>query len=172
MTNLFQRYKSLISESATFHQDNPGGEWEKRKQEYAEEDMTDHAGKDGNLAKGFSGSVTGYFSKPLELPVEHLKNLPGIYSEHKFREDASGQKAKNLESDIGTPTNFDTKSHPIFITVNHRGEPYVSEGNHRLGYAVRHGIKKIHAEVRYFNGGENVKNNFHPDKLLELHDIK
>lgn len=168
--NLFQKYKQLLSESVKFYQDNPGGQWEKNKQRYAEEDMEKHKGKDGNTAHGFSGSVTGYFSKPLKLPVEHLKNLPGIMGEHKFRNDPEAPKYKRLESEVSSPDKFDSEKHPIFVTVNHLGHAYVSEGNHRLAYAARNGIKNIHTEVRYFNGGENVSSDFHPDKLLSLHD--
>ena len=65
---------------------------------------------------------------------------------------------------------FSTKDHPIFIGVNHRGKPHVVEGNHRLAHAIKHGHEKIHAEVRYYNGGEDVKGQgFHPDQVLHMH---
>lgn len=151
-----------------FRQDNPGGDWLANKQRYAKEDMMKRNGQ-GSVGKGFSGSVTGYFNKPLNLPVSYLSNLPGAEGEEDYRMNSNNPKMKYLEDEIGQPSNFDSKKHPIFVAVNHMGHAYVMEGNHRLEYARKNGISHIHAEVRYFNGGEDVNKQMHPDKIQKLH---
>lgn len=154
-------FKEFISEEVKLRVDNPGGDWLKRHKENADENY--------HKRKGIGGGLTGTFNKNLNLPVSKLKDVPGYYDEHKFRNDPKAVKSEMLEKEVGHPSNFDSKKHPIFICVSHRGEPQVLEGNHRLGYAHRHGISHIHAEVRYFNGGEKAEGDFHPDKLKALH---
>lgn len=164
--------KEAIHESTDplkFHIDNPGGEWLQHKQESAKEWMRKHGDSDTSLGKGFSGSVTGYYNKPLNLPVSYISNLPGATGEEKYRGSPDNQKMKNLESDIGSPDKFDSKNHPIFVAVNHMGHAYVMEGNHRLEYARKNGIPNIHTEVRYFNGGETADKHMHPTKIINLH---
>jgi hypothetical protein len=74
----------------------------------------------------------------------------------------------NLEKEIGHPDNFNSEANPISIGINHRGEPHVMEGNHRLAYALKHKIPHIHAEVRYYNGGEEASGPMHPSKLKDV----
>lgn len=162
-----------INESADeelrFKTDNPGGDWLKYKQEDAESMMSKYKNTDNSLGKGFSGSVTGYFTKHVVIPVSHIKNTPGAMGEENYVNTPSNKKMDTLKSEIGSPDKFDSKSHPIFIAVNHKGDAYTMEGNHRLAYAAQHGIDHIHAEVRYFNGGETVQGKYHPSTLLKLH---
>ena len=90
--------------------------------------------------------------------------------EHEYRDDFSSHKHKELQKSVDS-SKFDTKDNAILIGVNHKGRPHVLEGNHRLAHAIRHGHEKIHAEVRYYNGGEDVKGQgFHPDQVLHLHN--
>lgn len=156
-----------VEHGLKFKVDNPGGDWLKYKQEDAEERMRKYGHSDTHLGKGMTGSITGYYNKPVHIPVKHIQNLPGATGEEKFRD--TGTKQKSLEKEVGHPDNFDTKKHPIFIGVNHLGHGYVMEGNHRLAYAKKHGISHIHAEVRYYNGGEDAEGPLHPDKLKQLH---
>lgn len=158
-----------IEDPLEFHTDNPGGEWLQYKQQSAREWMQKHGDSDTSLGKGFSGAVTGYFNKPLNLPVQHLSKLPGAMGEEQYRGSTTNQKMKNLESEIGSPDNFDSKKYPIFVAVNHMGHAYVMEGNHRLEYARKNGISHIHTEVRYFNGGETADKLMHPSTITKLH---
>lgn len=146
-----------------FRQDNPGGDWLKRKQEHAEKTMGEY--------KGLRGNPTGFFKKPIELPTSHLEDIKGAEGEHNFRN--HGSKLQALEKTVGHPSNFNTKNNPVMIRVNHRGEAYAWEGNHRIAYAAKHGIKTVHAEVTYHNGGEDVDGPWHPQKLQSIrHDVK
>lgn len=165
-----RRFTTFITENDTpkFHRDNPGGEWLAKHRGYAEEDMRDgrrHTTK-GN---GLNGKTTGYFSKALHLPTKHLKDIHGAMGEHEFRNNFNSHKHTELSKSV-KEHGFDTKDHAILIGVNHRGKPHVLEGNHRLAHAIKHGHKRIHAEVKYYNGGEDVKGKgFHPDQVAHLH---
>jgi hypothetical protein len=145
---------------ADFRRDNPGGDWLKRKQEQAGEHFRGHK---------LSGAITGYFKHTLHLPVKHLTHIPGANGEHKYRDDHTSHKHQELAKSV-KEKGFNTEHDAILIGVNHHGEPHVLEGNHRLAHAAKHGIEKIHAEVRYWNGGEDAKGNFTPKHVASLHD--
>lgn len=151
-----------------FRRDNPGGDWLHHTRERAKKNMDHH--------HGITGSVTGYFNKNLHLPVEHIKHLPGARGEEKHRHDFSNPKHERLAKDIKDSGGFNSKEHPIMIGVNHEGHGWVQEGNHRLAHAIKHGHSHIHAEVKYFNGGEDhAKGHLHPETLMKHHkedDIK
>lgn len=158
-----KRFVEYITESeeVKFKRDNPGGDWLRRKQENANDGYKHH--------KGLRGSTTGYFTHNLHLPVKHLKHIPGAMGEEEYRDNFDSHKHKELSKSVAKH-GFDTKKHPILIGVNHYGKPHVLEGNHRLAHAIKHGHEKIHADVRYWNGGEDVKGQgFHPDQVLHLH---
>lgn len=150
--------KKRLKESVNFRRDNPGGSWLKDKQE--------HANKHYNTRKT-TGAVTGSFDKLVHLPVTHLHKIHGELGEHHYRD--RSDKLKNLEKEIGHPKNFDSKKHPPLVGVNHKGEAHVIEGNHRIAYAKKHGISHMHVEYRYFNGGEDVKGEHHPETIKKLH---
>jgi len=151
-------FKHFINEAII--KDNPGGTWLKVKQEDAEKNIEKH--------KGITGAVTGYYKNTIKLPVDKLKHLPGARDEHIYRDNQNSEKNRNLEKEIEKPENFDSKKYPIFVGINHKGDAHVVEGNHRLSYAQRHGIKHIHATVRYYNGGETSNGHMSPDKIEKI----
>lgn len=148
------RFKTnLINEA--FHSDIPNENWLKDKQ--------DDANKYYGRRKGIMGAVTGYFDEYHVLNPKKLRIIPGLNGEDAFREVPN---SKGIDKTIGDPSNFDTSRAPILIGVNHLGQAWVMEGNHRLGFAIRNNIPKIHAEIRYYNGGERVSNGIlHPSKI-------
>lgn len=156
-----KKFSQFITEEASdvvFRTDNPGGEWLESKRKYAQ-----------TTRNQLGGSITGWFTGNVSLPTYELRNVAGYHDEHNFRQDPNQPKYQRLASHIGALANFDTKSNPILIGVNHHGQPFVLEGNHRLGYALNNGIKRIHAEVRYFNGGEQADGPLKPDTVLRMH---
>ena len=172
--SLIETATKILSESnqekpLSFRVDNPGGEWLQNKKDDANAYIWRYRDSDSSLGKGISGSVTGYYNKPLNLPTKYLEKIPGAMGEEKYRGNPDNKKMKQLESEIGKPENFDSKKYPIFIAVKHKGNPYVMEGNHRLQYAINHNILNIHTEVRYFNGGEDIRGTMHPEILQKLH---
>lgn len=141
--------------------DNPGGDWEKNKQAYAMQEYDPTA--EGSGAKGMYGTVTGYYGANIFVPVDLLNSLPGVYNEQLTRNDPGGHKFKDIMASVKERGFlFD---HVPFITVNHLGEAYISEGNHRIAVAAALGLEAIPVEIRYFNGGEAAEGPMHPSKL-------
>lgn len=141
--------------------DNPGGDWEKDKQAYAMQDYNPAA--EGSGAKGMYGTVTGYYQESIFVPLDLLNSLPGVYNEHLRRNDPDGSKFKAIMQSV--EENGFLLDHLPFITVNHLGEAYISEGNHRIAVAAALGMDAIPVEIRYFNGGEAADGPLHPSKL-------
>jgi len=158
----------LAEDRGKFRTDNPGGDWLKGEQKHAEKNYA--------RSKGISGSITGYYTKPLIVNPEALRHVPGQMGEESYRDTLIGNsKAEVLEKEIGDPKNFDTSKYPILMHVNHRGGAVIGEGNHRLAYALRHKIPAIHADIRYWNGGEEVTGQWHPSQIEKIrvdHDLK
>ena len=154
-------FKDFINEKLIF--DNPGGDWERNKQELANEYMKEKKGR-GYLGKGLVGDPTAKSDEPVKIPVNLIKNAKGAADEHEYRH-TMDPKAERLEKEVGHPSNFNTKDNPIEVRVNHKGEPFIFNGNHRLEYAKRHGITHVHAHIQYHAGGENADGPLHPRKL-------
>lgn len=148
-------FLDYINENADLRYDNPGGDWLKNNQEDAEASYGRY--------RGITGKTTAYSTKLMKLKTDHIKGFPGARGEEEYRDHSS--KMDDLEKDVGHPSNFNSEKHPIMIGVNHRGEPHVIEGNHRLAYAAKNKIPHIHVEVRYYNGGEEADGPMHPSKL-------
>jgi hypothetical protein len=158
------------SAAPSFEQDYiPSEEWLKDKQEEAERAIS--TGRKDTYGKGVMTSQTARFNL-VNLPVSDLYTLPGANQEQQRREDTTTGKNIRLEAEIGIPSNFDTKKHPIHVLVNHKGEAYISEGNHRLAYAKRHGIKNVFAKIDYVAGGERANGPMSPDKVKSLANDK
>lgn len=154
---------SSTSNVPSFRSDIPNENWLAVKQKHANEDILKNKGQ-GLSGKGLMGSVTGSFEKPTELPVEALSQIPGAMGEENIR--TQSEKMLPLVKSM-QKTGFD-KTQPPLIGVNHKGEAFVIEGNHRIAAAKAVGIKNIPVEVRYFNGGELAQGNLSPDKVHSL----
>lgn len=147
-----------------FKFDNPGTsrgnwDWVKTKQKYAEEDMRKYSPKSAS-GKGLSGSSTAFTKKPVEVDTEFLSRLKGASDEVRKPGDAQYDELLKTVNEEGW------KPDPIMITVNHKGEPFIYEGNTRVAVAKAKGIKSVPTEVRWLNGGE-LANGFTPEQLLQ-----
>lgn len=129
--------------------DNPGGEWLKSQRRRAEESR-----------RPVSGAVTGYLKRPIELDPQKLAVIPGASGERRVPGDPQYDNLRPLVEAEGL-----YKDSPILVGVNHRGEPYIVEGNTRAAVARDLGIDRIPAEVRYFAGGEQVGGLMEPGLL-------
>lgn len=130
--------------------DNPGGEWLASQRRRAEESR-----------RPVSGAVTGYLKRPIELDPQKLAVIPGASGERRVPGDPQYDNLRPLVEAEGL-----YKDSPILVGINHRGEPYIIEGNTRAAVARDLGIDRIPAEVRYFAGGEQVGGLMEP-RLLE-----
>ena len=118
-----------------------------------------------NVSKGrtpVSGPVTGSLRNRIELDPRKLKVIPGARNERRVPgEFQYDQLRPSMEEKGFLPDS------PILVGINHRGEPYIIEGNTRAAVARDIGIDRIPAEVRYFAGGEGVEGRMMPSRLEE-----
>jgi hypothetical protein len=135
--------------------DNPGGDWLERERRRAEE----------NVSEGrtpVSGPVTGSLKNRIELDPRKLEVIPGARGERRVAGEYQYDRLRPLIEAEGF-----RQDSPILVGVNHRGEPYIIEGNTRASVARDLGIDRIPAEVRYFAGGEGVEGPMMPSRLEE-----
>ena len=161
---------SLTLEDFGYYVDNPAKwgntDWAKQKQAYAEK----YAREGGKSAKKLlSGPQTAFLGidnkKPLYLDTEFLSTLKGANDEVA---DMSNPKyvdlKKSVEEEGFVP---DQKGNKILIGINHKGEAFIMEGNNRVAIAKEFGAPSVKAEVRYYNGAEEVNGPYSPQNILK-----
>lgn len=159
----FEAPRAQLTSRELFARDNPGGDWLARKQREAETRMAE-ADPGTASSKGLSGSITAYSRNKFMLDVEELRKLAGAMDEVRqpgvSKYDDLNKKVQDEGWDPGQ------KGNAVVIGVNHRGEAFLLEGNTRVAVAADNGISEIRAEVRWFNGGEEVSGRgWSPDEV-------
>jgi hypothetical protein len=158
----FKEY--IIESEPEFNSDNPGGEWLKH-----EQNRIISKGKD-SYGVPTLGSVTGYFSHPVNIPIEKLIKVPGRRGE---QNNVRPESLEWLKSEMGKskslPKNESGSEQYPFIQVDHEGKPWVNEGNHRIMAAHALGWKHIPVRVQYHSGGEEINGDWHPQNILDGH---
>ena len=129
--------------------DNPGGDWLKYQRQRSDES-----------GMKVSGAVTGYLERPIELDPQKLAVIPGASGERRVPGDPQYDNLRPLVEREGLRPDS-----PILVGINHRGEPYIIEGNTRTAVARDLGLRSVPAEVRYFAGGEQVGGLMEPGLL-------
>jgi len=153
-----------------YYVDNPAKwgntDWAKNKQASAEK----YAKEGGKSAqKLLSGPQTAFLGidnkKPLYLDTEFLSTLKGANDEVT---DMSNPKyvglKKSVEEEGFIP---DQKGNKIIIGINHKGKAFIMEGNNRVAIAKEFGAPSVKAEVRYYNGAEEVDGPYSPQNILK-----
>src|SRR5690625_218373 len=92
------------------------------------------------------------------LPVDLLQTIPGTIAESRGPGDAQYEGLLAAVERAGFRTD-----RPIDVRVNHRGEPYIVDGNTRVAVAAERGVSEIPANVQWMNGAENVEGPLSPD---------
>lgn len=148
--------------------DNPGGEWEARKQMRAEEGRDEAVANGetvGSAARMVSGPATQTIRR-VEIPVEKLRTLEGVLGEQPGPGEPKYDRLRQSVDENG----FDRdKAGLPMVFVNHEGEAYIYEGNNRVAVAAEEGVKSLPVEVQYINGAENAPGPFAPSELLAEH---
>jgi len=144
--------------------DNPGGDWLTQKRKYAEAQGTKPSG-----AFKYPGELTASYNNTVYLPVSVLEKIPGENMEQfNVRQGSLDWLTKEMSEKKRLPTyeaggkEYDNAP---FITVDSRGRPFVTEGNHRIMVAKQLGWQYLPVEIRYFNGGELEDGPFNPKQL-------
>ena len=159
--------EAAVSEPDVFY-DNPGGEWEARKQRIAEQKRAeaDQDGEDtGVAARMLSGSTTQLIRR-VEIPVDKLRTLEGVNKERPAPGEPKYDRLRKSVEENG----FDRiKAGLPMVWVNHNGEAFLYEGNNRVKVAAEEGVKSLSVEVQYRNGAEKVPGPFSPEQLMRDH---
>lgn len=163
-------FKSFLKEEfdqekakrAGYRVDNPGGDWLKNKQTYADEDIK-KSRKGTYQSKGLNGSSTAFVH--VKVHPDLFKHIPGAMDEKPGPGNPKYDELHKSVSDNG----YDHERNAILVHINHHGHPYVVEGNNRAKVARDTGQKYIHAEVHWRNGGENTDGPLTPKKVIDAH---
>lgn len=149
-----------VDEPTGFRVDNPGGSWLRGKQEDA------YLGKNKTAEKGLKGTPTAFAGtgeEPLMLPVSELSKIGGVNDE--VRKPGDLQYDELMKS---VKENGYTNENPVMVFVNHKGEPYINEGNTRIAVAKDAGVDKIKAWVHWYNGGEQAPGKWTPSAVAQM----
>lgn len=146
--------KDDLTKLLGYSEDIPNEKWLAGKVEDAVEGGTNSFGVPRRM-----GSTTGYFGKPVEVPVDLLAKLPGERGEQSnVRKDSLDYIRKNWDK---------VSKEPPYIEVDPFGKAWVSEGNHRIMVAKEKGLKTLPVDIRYFSGGQRKAGELAPEKILE-----
>jgi len=151
-----------------YRQSLPSQEYAQKKQKAAE-DRAKKKGAPPSAKKLVDGPQTGFIGtdpeKPLFLDTNFVANLKGVNDEVVG---PSNAKYKNIKKSVEKEGfDPDQKGSTVFIDVNHKGEAFIAEGNNRAAVAKEFGIPSIKAEVRYYNGAEEVDSAVSPQNIIQ-----
>jgi hypothetical protein len=157
---------SEITESSVdlppgYSQDNPGGSWLKSKQ--ADAEGWAKRNRSSEAQKMLGGSQTAW-AYGVMLPTEWLSRVQGALDERRVPGDA---KFDSLS--LSVIRQGWKQVSQIMVMINHRGVPYIWEGNTRIAVAKARGIPAVRAEVRWLNGAEEVDGPATPAKVGAMH---
>ena len=148
--------------------------WLKVKQESAERRMAETPGGKGRQGKGIDDSETAYLSEPVDLPVDIVSKLKGANEEMPrsgVLYTPKGERMFNKYDDLMEKVKAngwdEKKAGAIDISVNHRGEAFIEEGNNRAAVAKALGRQTIPVRIQWKNGGEQADGILHPSKVAE-----
>jgi len=135
--------------------------------------LTDAKGfkKRGVSADKFNvGSFDGVtmFTTNVVLKPDELKGIKGYQGEEKRLKTPTGKdskKLKNLKDSIAKE-GYKPYTNPQ-IVVNHKGEPFVLEGNHRIQEAIDSGRPTIAVDIKYLTTGYRADGPLNPQKLID-----
>lgn len=141
--------------------DVPNEEWLQDAIEYAKQKSPDRNGLP------YMGKTTAT-ARQVEVPVNLLKQLPGMRNEQQNVRQADLAAIMKIMSDTGKlPLHAHTdEEYKPFINVAYDGSAWVNEGNHRIMAANRLGWTSLPVEISYFDGGERIKSGpMYPGKI-------
>jgi len=139
-----------------FKSDIPSEKWLKEKIKISNE-----YGKKPSGAPRSYGSLTGYFSRNILLPVEELAKVKGENQEQQNIRQKDLDAIKKIMSESGRLPKDDI---PL-VAVAQDGTPYIIEGNHRIMAAKDLNFKYLPVEIRYFNGAEQESKFLNPETV-------
>jgi hypothetical protein len=136
------------------------------------QDKIDYAKSKGRNSYGvpYMGSTTAsVVGTPLKVRVMRLASLPGMRNEQlNVRKSDLKWLMDYMEKTGKLPpmSSSPDREYLPFIMVAYNGEAWVNEGNHRIMAAYRLNWQDMPIEIRYFDGGERIKDGpMYPGKI-------
>ena len=134
------------------------------------QDKIDYAKSKGRNSYGvpYMGSTTASVrGTPPRVRVMRLASLPGMRHEQtNIRKDDLKSLMDYMEKTGKLPPGRFGDEYPPYIMVAYNGEAWVNEGNHRIMAAYRLNWPDMPIEIRYFDGGERIKDGpMYPGKI-------
>lgn len=139
----------------------------------------------GSIKAHLGNALTGGYSGEYPvIPTNVLKEIQGLNLEQLNKRPSSLEYLEDFMGRNNTlPTNYygdsnvfggikgkylplnveGVREYKPFIQVDQYGQPFVSEGNHRIMVADKLGWENLPIELRYFEGGEIQKGLLNPD---------
>ena len=153
-----------VIEEGTLSIDVPNEDWL--------QDKIDYAKSKGRNSYGvpYMGSTTAHVrGTPPRVRVMRLASLPGMRHEQtNIRKDDLKSLMDYMDTHKKLPpmgSSPDDEYLP-YIAVAYNGEAWVNEGNHRIMAAYRLNWPDLPVEIRYFDGGERVRDGaMYPGKI-------
>jgi hypothetical protein len=151
-----------------YRQSLPSQKYAEEKQKAAE-GRAKKKGASSSAKKLVDGPQTGFIGtdpkKPLFLDTDFVAGLRGVNDEVVGPSNAKYKAIKkSVEKEGFDP---DQKGSTVFIDINHKGEAFIAEGNNRAAVAKEFGIPSVKAEVRYYNGAEEVDSAVSPQNIIQ-----
>lgn len=112
------------------------------------------------------GRVSATINDPIEMPVAFLIGVPGLRAEH-TRLHFDMPKIKKL-SELVQDESF-RKNHPVELEVQHDGEIYVTDGNHRIRAAFLAGLESYPCKWKFYGSSEDK---LHPQDIIDEYSEK
>jgi len=150
-----------------YYQDNPalkmssGAEWLANKQRVADETYAERRGITGSTTATLGSGKIDMF-----LPTDFMRRIPGLLDERRVPGEVQYERLMQDVRERGFLPDQDRNR--IVLGINHRGEPFIIEGNTRTAVASDLGIPNVRVEVRYKNGGEMVDGPFAPQNIARI----
>lgn len=145
------RGRKTVWEAINIKVDVPNEKWLQDQIDYAKSKPRDSFGVP------YMGKITAS-SYGVKVPVALLKTIPGMRGEqYNVRRDDLAAITKIMKDTNELPLTQSGKPYLPFVVIAYDGSAWVNEGNHRIMAAVALGLKELPIEIRYFDGGERVK---------------
>ena len=134
------------------------------------QEKIDYAKSKGRNSYGvpYMGSTTAHvIGTPPRVRVLRLASLPGMRHEQiNIRKDDLKSLMDYMEKTGKLPPGRAGEEYLPYIMVAYNGEAWVNEGNHRIMAAYRLNWPDMPVELRYFDGGERIKDGpMYPGKI-------
>lgn len=121
-----------------------------------------------NYGVPYGDATTAYIAggNTVLIPLSILKHLPGMRGEQNNIRKDDFEWLYNTMKETGKLPIVNGREYAPFVQIMYDGSAWVNEGNHRIMVADKLGWKEMPVELRYYDGGERIKDGkLYPGKI-------